>query len=263
MYTYLSHILKSLNSQNNNRDSQTPKILTYSSHIGKSVEAQEKQPLPQQSQETMSQCNAIDKLRYKIQNALQKDYKKYRFLPCDQQAVLVTSKIVADVFQQVGLSDRNGLAKFVLTEAPKLFLLLVWESKNTTKPISLLQDLMQNNITDNRIPIEFEFNRKDRRWYWFSIERSQKDKQLFIGDWDDMNRVSLTQNQWQFFAPVFTGNPFRFNFDPRRILPYLEYEMNPGSSGFFGEVSRAVVHGAHIPQLRPVSRPPSSCVNTF
>ncbi|RYP04080.1 hypothetical protein DL765_010313 [Monosporascus sp. GIB2] len=165
-------------------------------------------------------------------------------------AVFVTKENVDNVLKDAGVPDAEHLTNFVLSDAKKLFLILVMMSRREKEKISLLADLKRSNISDASLPIQFYSNGGEGRYYWSSLERSAEEKSEFFGNWDRGDRDLLAETyQWRFLAPVFGQDIFRFNFDSRRILPYLYAEPRPASCGFFGEVSRIEIHKAHVPSL--------------
>ncbi|RYP92950.1 hypothetical protein DL770_000931 [Monosporascus sp. CRB-9-2] len=163
-------------------------------------------------------------------------------------AVFVTPRNVEDVLKDAGVHDARRLAKFVLNDAKKLFLILVMMTGLENEKISLLADLKRSNISDASLPIQFHYDRVEGPYHWSSLERSAEKRFEFVGNWDRRDRDLLAETyQWHFLAPVFGDDTFRFDFHPRRILPYLYAEPRAASSGFFGEVSRNVIHKAHVP----------------
>ncbi|XXH02380.1 hypothetical protein Hte_008755 [Hypoxylon texense] len=190
----------------------------------------------------------ITDLANKVLSASEKNYNGADFLPHDQLDKIVTREEVDNVLKDAGVRDSKSLAQFVLEKpAKKLFLILVMMSDEEKEKISLLADLRQSSISDVSLPIKFEYDIESRRHRWFSLEGASTEKSDLCGKWarPDCDLFAETY-QWRFIAPVFGGETFRFHFQPQRVLPYLQTEPKPSSSGFFGEVSRIMAHKAHF-----------------
>ena len=174
------------------------------------------------------------------------------FLPYNKLDELVTIDKVSSAFQDANISGAEDLLGFVLNDAKRLFLILVRMTSRTVEKLSLLRDLQRDGINDASLPIGFK--RDNNKYYGYSLEDGLDGTKFEIfNNWERNDRELFESNQWRFTAPVFDGSRFRFNFTKKRILPYLEVAPKPASSGFFGEVSRIVIHSAHIPVLRAVS----------
>lgn len=206
----------------------------------------------QQSNPQPRNYRIIADLAEKIDNAYRINNDGDQFLPCDQLATFFTQKIVADALKDAGVHHAKGLAKFIFKDAKKLFLILVMMSSIETEKLSFLSYLERSNITDKSLPIRF-INGEGVPLEWASAEASDETKHAVYGSWTRPDRDLLLRYQWYFLAPVFDGHTFRFHFDKKQILPYLTYAPKPTSSGFFGEVSRAEIHPAHVPPWLAVS----------
>lgn len=235
---------------------------------------------------------AITALRRKVNTAMVFNHEKSKFLPYDQLAKLVTPSAVTDVLKDAGVSCAESLTEFVLNgNARRLFLILVLMSRKKMK-FSMLTCFKQSKITDASLPIKFDYdddsddgdgnddngdNDGDDSNYdnddtdgtdntdgidgtdstlhcshWTSLETGRTGDLFGVCDPDDLLLVEY--NQWELLAPVFSLDPFRIELNKKRVLPYLQAEPKPASSGFFGEVSQIKVHPAHIPSLiNPVS----------
>lgn len=139
------------------------------------------------------------------------------------------------------LVSRDDVVNFVITRAPRLFLiLLLTEKRNLEHQLKYCKD---ENLDDSSLPIKFNDDGdgeslqgpcKARRYTWLrTFTRNQR--KLFLG------------HQWSLTMPVFgTKEKFRFELAPLQPLPFLEEASGPEANGFFGEVSRAVIHASHI-----------------
>ncbi|RYO80485.1 hypothetical protein DL766_007370 [Monosporascus sp. MC13-8B] len=148
----------------------------------------------------------IKELSDKVDGAYETNHKNFRFLPCDQLAVFVTPENVDDVLEDAGVPDAKHLAKFVLKDAKKLFLILVMMTEVENEKISLLADLKRSNISDASLPIQFVSDGVGCPYYWSSLERSPEEKSEFLGNWDRTDRALLADTyQWHFLAPNANG----------------------------------------------------------
>ncbi|KAH8901702.1 HET-domain-containing protein, partial [Thozetella sp. PMI_491] len=62
--------------------------------------------------------------------------------------------------------------------------------------------------------------------------------------WRDVSRQSFINRQWLFLAPVFTEDKFRYIFNQRRPMPYIEHTAKV-AGGFFSRVRQVRIHDAH------------------
>ncbi|KAI1326501.1 hypothetical protein F5Y16DRAFT_374969 [Xylariaceae sp. FL0255] len=173
------------------------------------------------------------------------------FLPHDKLEDLVTFDSVREILQSADMDEPfvKDLVDFVLNkDAKKLFVILVLMTGRNEEKVSLLADLKAGGLNDNSLPLGFHVNERDKLVYGYSLEVDMRDEQQFkvFNDWEDNEWTTFDYHQWHLMAPVFGSGKFRHIFSPRRPLPYLEIAHKPASSGFFGEVSRVVVHPAHI-----------------
>jgi len=168
---------------------------------------------------------------------------------------LVTRDKVVSAFQGANIFGAEDLVDFVLNDAKRMFLILLMMSE-TDEKLSLLRGLRNNGINDASLPIGLD--KENRKHYGYSLEGPRHDGPQFavFNEWKRNDRVLFESNQWKFTAPVFGGSKFRFQFAPKRRLPYLKVAAKPSSSGFFGEVSRIEIHPAHIPVLEAVRNLP-------
>jgi hypothetical protein len=175
------------------------------------------------------------------------------FLPCDKLRDFVNREEVEQCFQEAQISNAEDLVEFVLEHAKRLFLLLVLMSSKEKQKLSLLGDLMRDQITDASLPIGFVRGEK-KRWYGYSLESSPGGPRFLVSkDWDIHDRRLFETFQWRLKVPIFDNSKFRFHFLDDHVLPYLQVAPKPASEGFFGEVSRIEIHPAHMPAMKAVS----------
>ncbi|KAI0868529.1 hypothetical protein GGS24DRAFT_494486 [Hypoxylon argillaceum] len=197
--------------------------------------------------------------RYPGLSKLSRDIKeKYcmrneEFLPYDMLEELVKKESVLLAFQETPIEQdkREGLAAWVLKSGKRLFLILVLLTRNSEEQLSWLEDLKDGGIDDRALPLGF--NKKTEPYYGFSLEEGADSAKRFhlFKDWEENNLHLFETHQWPLLAPIFgNSTKFRHQLDKRQPLPYLDEAKRPASSGFFGEVSRAEIHPAHIDSRR-------------
>ena len=176
------------------------------------------------------------------------------FMPEDKLNDFVTrSRVesVLDLAEFDSSKSRDDIVDFVITKAPRLFLIiLLMENGDLEHQLRCCKD---QGLDDCSLPIVFN---KDgvgeslqgpsdgRRYTWLrGPKRNQR--RLFL------------DYQWSLTIPVFGAKEkFRFELAPPQRLPFLEEASGPEANGFFGEVSRAVIHASHIvghPELPKIS----------
>ncbi|KAJ6286663.1 hypothetical protein J3E71DRAFT_388342 [Bipolaris maydis] len=147
--------------------------------------------------------------------------------------------------------NRDDVVNFVIKRAPRLFLiLLLMENGNLEHQLRCCKN---EDLDDCALPIHFnedghaesiQVSSKARRYTWLQ-EFSRNERKVFL------------DNQWSLTIPVFGAREkFRFELAPLQRLPFLEEASGPEANGFFGEVSRAVIHASHIvghPELPEIS----------
>ncbi|KAI0117673.1 hypothetical protein GGR51DRAFT_545666 [Nemania sp. FL0031] len=168
-----------------------------------------------------------------------------KFLPYDKLDELMTEETINSAFEDVGIeeSKRASLAKWVCENGRRLFLILVLSSWETKELLSHLEKLKNDGVDDNVLPLEFGDN------YGYQPgprKEEESDKKFFsFKRWKDNDKELFKTHQWPLSAPVF-GLEFRHQLHLQQPLPYLNITPEPVSSGFFGEVSRAEIHQAHV-----------------
>jgi hypothetical protein len=195
-----------------------------------------------------------------------------QFLPQDSQEQFVTldnvspalSEACKDDSGNVNQRDFNDLTEIVRKrDCKRLFLTLVMMTWREKEMLSCLIDMVQAEIRDDSLPLEFASDETGRK-YAYSLENAESSQRWYIPfeGWEDNDFTTFRFYQWHFLAPVFGADKkFRHQLDRKVPLPFLAVARNPASSGFFGEVSRAEIHPAHIdpkriPALRAVRHPP-------
>lgn len=174
------------------------------------------------------------------------------FLPNDKVPLFTSEHIVAAVFQEDGWKNvGTDLISFISKQAPRIFLtVLFMEFEQVTPPV--FQDLMVQKVDDVTLPWEMKMGRNAGGEGW-SIKDNIRGKTFQIPrGWKNNARNLFRLNQYKFIAPVFgQSDKFRFRFNSNHILPYLDDTQDAArktSSGFFGEVSKRIIHPAHISQ---------------
>jgi len=191
--------------------------------------------------------------RDKVHDACCSNSSNQKFLSRDKLDDLVTKSSVEFAINQVGqedpkdLGNMEDLVQFILERGKQLFLIVLMSRKDwSQKDLALtLKSCKDENFGDSSLPIGFS---KDRPWRAYSLMKPQEGPQyLQFDEWDRDNKDVFELWQWRVTVPVFdTQATFRFQFHAQQVLPFLEVALRPASSGFFGEVSRTVIHAKHI-----------------
>ncbi|TGJ87810.1 hypothetical protein E0Z10_g981 [Xylaria hypoxylon] len=197
--------------------------------------------------------------KYQVLSQLSKDVKaEYlkggpqnteEFLPFNTLETLVKKERVLLAFQDTEIEQEKheDLATWVVKSGKRLFLILVLLTRNKEEHLSYLEDLKNDGIDDSALPLNFQ---KTEPYYGFSVQGEEvEDRKKFhaFQDWEDNDLQLFETHQWPLLAPIFgVSTKFRHQLDRSQPLPYLDVARKPASSGFFGEVSRAEIHRAHI-----------------
>jgi len=198
-----------------------------------------------------------------IEKALVKGYIGEEFLPEDDLDSFVQEPIVAAALREHGgfpADEVPDLVQFVCNKdrersARRLFLILVMIGK-----LPSLKILEADGVDDSTLPVGF-LTTDDHYGEGFRLEdldnSSSPEQSRYYPSFawilvSRNERVLFSATQWKFLAPVFGSGRFRYRLNGRRRLPYLSVSPYPVSSGYFGEVSRAVALSAHFQSL-PVS----------
>ncbi|KXH63941.1 heterokaryon incompatibility protein [Colletotrichum salicis] len=118
----------------------------------------------------------------------------------------------------------------------------------------MLKTLKTRRFTNSSLPITFRVTQdaagRYTVWNWHPaspLGNSAPQDPLYFQGWDRNDKELFHSYQWKFMAPTFgTDQPFRFKFNTRTVLPYMEVARKAESKGFFGEVFKVNVHPAHI-----------------
>ncbi|GAW23369.1 hypothetical protein ANO14919_129270 [Xylariales sp. No.14919] len=161
------------------------------------------------------------------------------FLPINLQKELVTRDSVLSAFKAIGETESAELDRivdFVLRKGERVFLILVLMTYNNAEKVSALREFERAGVGDDKLPLEL------------SNEELLK---LMPKGWEDNDFELFRVHQWPLMAPTF-GTNFVYHLHESQPLPYVELPSKPKGQGFFGEVSRAEIHEAHIiEKVRP------------
>lgn len=175
-----------------------------------------------------------------------------KFLPLDKidyivrssaaKTALITAGLLkpAGLLKTAGLLEPEGLENFIQGNGKLVFLILV-----LTDAIHLLEHLREHRVDDSFLPLAF--HRDDEGPYGLTIRRAEDNRRhRFCNSWSFNQRTLFEQHMWTLMAPSFgPRTEFRRNFCILDPLPFLTKEKT-AAKGFFGEVSRATIHKAHL-----------------
>ena len=186
---------------------------------------------------------AIENLASAIVKASCANSKNERFLPVDKIGGFVEEERIRCVVGHAQVFDNmENLIKFVQEDAPRLFLALVMmDSKALEQELKHFQGM---GFDDRVLPIWV--NDQNRSAY--SLRDPSNAIRYKLPRWWKRNETVLFEEyQWRFTVPVFgTPNTFHHHIPEGQRLPYLEVAPRPASSGYFGEVSKNIIHAKHI-----------------
>lgn len=184
---------------------------------------------------------AIEDLASAIEKASCANSKSETFLPVDKIAGFA-KRIRRVVGHTQFFDNMEDLVRFVQDDAQRLFLTLVMmESDTLEQELKYFKDM---RFDDSVLPIRVDHRNHSA---YSLLEPSSATRYPLPTKWKRNQKVSFEEYQRWFTAPVF-GSPNTFHhFIPEgQRLPYLEVAPNPTSSGYFGEVSKNIIHAKHI-----------------
>ena len=184
---------------------------------------------------------AIEKLRNDIDNALCKNSDSQDFLPNDKLSQFVHRERIRSVLRPSGCFDNmDDLITFIREKAPRLFLTLVMiDTKNLEQELKHFQDV---GFDDRVLPIQFRDNLAH------TLQKIPDPTPYSLASkWKRNERVLFEEWQRRFTVPVFgTPNNFHHQLLEGQRLPFLDVAPRPASSGYFGEVTKIIIHAKHI-----------------
>ena len=185
---------------------------------------------------------AIEDLASAIDKAFCENSKNEPFLSIDKLSEFVKEeRIRAVIGHCVFFHNMEDLVRFVQEDARRLFLTLVMmESKALEQELKYFQDM---GFDDRVLPIGLD---RDHSAYILGNPSSAVRYSL-PSKWKRNERVTFEEYQRRFTIPVFgKPNNFHYHIPEGQRLPYLEVAPRPASSGYFGEVSKNIIHAKHI-----------------
>ncbi|CAN9298774.1 unnamed protein product [Alternaria alternata] len=187
---------------------------------------------------------AIEDLAAAIEEASCANSKDELFLPVDKIRGFVEEEKIRDVVGHTQSFDQmEDLVRFVQEHAQRLFLILIMmESQALELELKYFQDM---GFDDRVLPIWIDH--QNRSAYNLRDPHSSAKRYRFPRKWGRGGVVLFEEFQRRFTVPVFgTPNTFHHHMPEGQRLPYLEVAPKPASSGYFGEVSRNIIHAKHI-----------------
>jgi serine/threonine protein kinase len=184
----------------------------------------------------------IKDLANDINRSLCRNYEGTRFLPDDKcRHFTEEDKIRSVLGIHQSTRTKEDLVRFVLNNAPRLFLILVaMKSKALEQELRYFQE---QNFDDAVFPIGLD----DRTDEAYALQGKLKGNRYRLLDgWEYEQRDLFENYQWRFTAPVFGTDKFNRQLHTQQVLPILEIAPRPASSGYFGEVTETVMHAEHI-----------------
>lgn len=185
---------------------------------------------------------AIKDLASAIDEAFCENSKNESFLPIDKLSKFVKEEqIDAVIGRCVFFHDMEDVVRFVQEDARRLFLTLVMmESKALEQELKYFQDM---GFDDRVLPIGL-----DRDYSAYILrEPSNTIRYLLPSKWKRIKTETFEEYQRRFTIPVFgTPDNFHHHIPEGQRLPYLEVAPRPASNGYFGEVSKNIIHAKHI-----------------
>jgi serine/threonine protein kinase len=185
---------------------------------------------------------AIEDLASAIDKAFCENSKNEPFLSIDKLSEFVKEeRIRAVIGHCVFFHNMEDLVRFVQEDARRLFLTLVMmESKALEQELKYFQGM---GFDDRVLPIGLD---RDHSAYILGNPSSAVRYSL-PSKWKRNERVTFEEYQRRFTIPVFgKPNNFHYHIPEGQRLPYLEVAPRPASSGYFGEVSKNIIHAQHI-----------------
>ncbi|CAO2649036.1 Nn.00g099850.m01.CDS01 [Neocucurbitaria sp. VM-36] len=171
-------------------------------------------------------------LRSLITKALEKstfDKTPHKFVPEGIIDKLVTDLSVRESLRIANPTpEENELVEFIVLRAKKAFATTVSCKLNANRAMRWFK---RNDIDDNDLPI------KQQTDLWKS------------SDW----RSDFYDEQWKFFAPIFSTIEYSHDLEEAHILPFVAKSVDSGR-GSFGVVSRYSVHKNHLKPVFPNHR---------
>jgi hypothetical protein len=172
------------------------------------------------------------------------------FLPFNVVDDLTTRELVLAEIEAAGIADNlhAPLADFVLKDAKRVFLMLVWSEE-----VGALPDLYDEGFSDQDLPIGLEqgsvgssrkFQYIVRSWNESSTTLKPQQWAAF-STWKNKDLEHFEKGQWHFLAPKFEKQRFQYRLHPKRPLPFLSKTNFLEKVGFFSRVYQVGIHDAH------------------
>jgi len=151
--------------------------------------------------------------------------------------------------------DDRRLAKYILKDAKKIFLIAIWMNLRQLQAAMELFRVAQ--FCDEDLPIEEwsgqRFKSTSETHKFVQMEESQSASSRRI--WDMRSITDFQSDQWPFLAPKISTKIQTCNFDNKCPIPFVA-KSTKQCSGAHGIVNRYTIHHAHFENvLRPVNSP--------
>ncbi|KAH7110127.1 kinase-like domain-containing protein [Dendryphion nanum] len=163
-----------------------------------------------------------------------------RFVPDNAlKPLLCREAVVAALEEQKSEleTDISILAAFVCNRARKLFAMLACNSNEAA-----IEYFYELGFGDEKLPIEIKITQA-RDLGESDIE---EESDIIETGWSYMNLEDFAYSQWLFLSPTFFGNNFRYQFDYRTRMPFINYDSLSQREGQFSVVEQWRVHRDHL-----------------
>ncbi|KAM7210022.1 hypothetical protein V8F06_014596 [Rhypophila decipiens] len=185
-----------------------------------------------------------EKLWEQVSNLCQEsgpEYQALEFIPAGAYKRVMKKDVVQNVLGLVGDDDGDGLLGFVLTKAPKVFLITLRVFDENADETVKIRDSMKHfrnhcsdGFTDENLPVLMDTMKSGGafpEWRWTSGQRR-----------------TFFDSQWVHLARCFKNESFNeFTLHPKTPLPFLKHPDGARSSeGASSTVRRAQIHQDHF-----------------
>lgn len=200
-------------------------------------------------------CSLRERLHAAVTKGKSLTGETTNFLPLSELKRLITPENVRKELFESGVPVGDGFSKAIASDLPRIFATLAVLSNSV-----FIQDFMAHGLDDRCLPVPRAV--RDDEPAAASHGQLQSLRRLFRGlneqttesflEWQYI--MSPPQINLSFHSPHLGG--FWKSFDQRTVLPFIN--VDHGSSGSFGTVSRVRIHPSHFIGAGTLENPESS-----
>ncbi|KIW78369.1 hypothetical protein Z517_08204 [Fonsecaea pedrosoi CBS 271.37] len=175
---------------------------------------------------------------------------KKKFVPESCLDTHLTKENIEAELERKDIVVTTELVDFIQTKAKKLFAILVY-----SEILEAIIGCYEHQLMDDHLPLLLR--KVDNRYEISSLSENEPSDVSFqvasdvfrIGSkdgtwkWNRGRLHDFAENQWQFMAPVFKKERYRYKLDGQHILPFVSVGKEKG--GGFSKVYRVTIHHAH------------------